>query len=238
MTGVNALTSPAFCPSSKQPELKHAAVKILKAELPWRLLAMAWLPEGQALRAQALLREAMGLFAFATAVPFGRDRSGVLFRAAAYEAPPPELLQQIETVLQLDQPGVLRYADRRRGQQRCMKLAAHGSDARLEAFLLAGDISAEAWVRPLLQDGASAQAFGRALLQPGAKAPVSLPARGRQICSCFDVGEAQIGQTLTRCSGPPEAQLAQLQSELQCGTNCGSCLPELKRIVRLRQQAA
>ncbi|MES3014966.1 MAG: nitrate reductase, partial [Pseudomonadota bacterium] len=26
--GVNALTSPAFCPSSKQPELKHAAVKI------------------------------------------------------------------------------------------------------------------------------------------------------------------------------------------------------------------
>ena len=28
--GVNALTSPAFCPSSRQPELKHAAVKILK----------------------------------------------------------------------------------------------------------------------------------------------------------------------------------------------------------------
>jgi assimilatory nitrate reductase catalytic subunit len=27
---------PAFCPSSKQPELKHAAVKVLKAELPWR----------------------------------------------------------------------------------------------------------------------------------------------------------------------------------------------------------
>ncbi len=238
MTGVNALTSPAFCPSSKQPELKHAAVKILKAELPWRLLAMAWLPEGQALRAQELLRESMGAFAFATAVPFGRERGGVLFRAAAYEAPPPELLQQIEAVLQLDQPGVLRYADRRRGQQRSMKLAAHGGDARLEAFLLAGDISAEAWVRPLLQDGASAQAFGRALLQPGAKAPLALPARGRQICSCFDVGEAQISETLARCHGTADAQLAQLQGELQCGTNCGSCIPELKRIVRLRQQAA
>ena len=42
--GVNALTTSAYCPSSKQPELKHAAVKILKAELPWSLLAVAWLP--------------------------------------------------------------------------------------------------------------------------------------------------------------------------------------------------
>ena len=41
MHGVNALTSPAYCPKSKQPELKHAAIKILKAELPWRLLGVA-----------------------------------------------------------------------------------------------------------------------------------------------------------------------------------------------------
>ncbi|MBU4505334.1 MAG: nitrate reductase, partial [Gammaproteobacteria bacterium] len=44
LAGVNALTTSAYCPTSKQPELKHAAVKILKAELPWNLLAMAWLP--------------------------------------------------------------------------------------------------------------------------------------------------------------------------------------------------
>ncbi|HSH89768.1 MAG TPA: nitrate reductase, partial [Ramlibacter sp.] len=41
LAGVNALTTSAFCPTSKQPELKHAAVKILKAELPWSLLAVA-----------------------------------------------------------------------------------------------------------------------------------------------------------------------------------------------------
>ena len=35
LAGVNALTTSAFCPDSKQPELKHAAVKILKAEMPW-----------------------------------------------------------------------------------------------------------------------------------------------------------------------------------------------------------
>jgi len=41
MSGVNALTTPALCPGSKQPELKHTAVKLQKAELPWTLLAMA-----------------------------------------------------------------------------------------------------------------------------------------------------------------------------------------------------
>ena len=32
------------------------------------------------------------------------------------------------------------------------------------------------------------------------------------------------------------ADLAQLQSELKCGTECGSCLPELKRMVNSRSE--
>ncbi len=32
LAGVNAITTSAYCPTSKQPELKHAAVKILKTE--------------------------------------------------------------------------------------------------------------------------------------------------------------------------------------------------------------
>ena len=104
--------------------------------------------------------------------------------------------------------------------------------------MLAGDISAEAWIRPLLQDEQPAQAFGRLLLVPGAKPPVATVARGRQVCSCFDVGEARITEALGNCGGTPDEQLAQLQSTLQCGTNCGSCLPEVKRLVRLHQRAA
>jgi assimilatory nitrate reductase catalytic subunit len=80
----------------------------------------------------------------------------------------------------------------------------------------------------------AAQAYGRALLQPGAKAPAAVTPKGRQVCSCFDVGEVRIGEALASCSGAPDAQLAQLQERLKCGTNCGSCLPELKRIVRMR----
>ncbi len=238
LTGVNALTSPAYCPSSKQPELKHAAVKILKAELPWRLLALAWVPPEQALTVRDALRARMDRFAFASVVPFGRERCGVMLRAANHEPATRSLLQEIEGLLGLDVAGALHYADQRRGQRRSMKLRADAESTRLDAFLLGGDISAEAWVRPLLQDGLPAQAYGRLLLQPGAKAPVALPSKGRQVCSCFDVGEARIEQVLDTCRGPGPEQLAQLQQQLKCGTNCGSCLPELRRLVQLRWQAA
>ncbi|TXH60885.1 MAG: hypothetical protein E6Q93_06010 [Burkholderiaceae bacterium] len=105
-------------------------------------------------------------------------------------------------------------------------------------MLLAVDSQAEAWVQPLLRDGGSAAAFGRALLQGGARPPVSVPDSGRQVCSCFDVREPQIAGVLDRCAGSIDTKLAQLQAELRCGTNCGSCLPELRRIVRLRERAA
>jgi assimilatory nitrate reductase catalytic subunit len=236
--GVNAITSPAYCPKSKQPELKHAAVKILKAELPWRMLGVAWLPDNEALHARDQLRQAMREFAYAACVPFGRERTGVLFRAAAYEAAPDELIARIEALLGLASSDVLHYADKRRGQRRSMRLLPSGSDLRLQGFLLAGDISAEAWIKTLLQDELPAQAYGRLLLVPGAKAPVAVAARGKQVCTCFNVTETDIAACLAQGTGSADAQLQRLQASLKCGTNCGSCVPELKRIVRLHQRAA
>ncbi len=132
-------------------------------------------------------------------MPFGRERSGVLLRAAAHEPAPDALLAEIESLLGLDGRGVLHYADRRRGQRRSMRLSAeHAADgaARLEGFLLAGDTAAEAWIRTLLQDALPAAAYGRQLLSPGAKPPIAVAARGRQVCSCFDVGESAIAACL------------------------------------------
>ncbi|MGE0330902.1 MAG: molybdopterin-dependent oxidoreductase [Ramlibacter sp.] len=251
LAGVNALTSPAFCPTSKQPELKHAAVKVLKAELPWALLGVAWLPEGEALAAREALKPLMAAFPFASCVPFssnaplegaaGRERTGVLFRAAAYEAPPDEVLVRMEALLGLDAADTLRYADRKKGQRRAMRLARNGDQATLEAFVLAGDTSAQAWVRTLLQEELPAQAYGRLLLVPGAKAPVAVQSRGKQVCTCFNVTAPAIYGYLADCSGTDDERLAALQGALKCGTNCGSCVPELKRMVRavvpLRQAA-
>jgi len=238
LTGVNALTTPAFCPRSKQPELKNAAVKVAKAALPWRLLALAWLPIDSALAVREALRPLLREFAFATLVPFGRERSGVLLRAAALAAPPPALLLQIEAQLGLGVDGALHYADARRGQRRTVRLAGDGAALRLEGFLFGGDISAEAWVRPLLQDELPAQAYGRTLLVPGATPPVALAPRARQVCNCFDVDAARIGAALASASGTPEARLDQLQRNLKCGTQCGSCLPELRRMVRAQAAPA
>jgi assimilatory nitrate reductase catalytic subunit len=236
LLGINGLTTSARCPRSKQPELKHTAVRIAPAELPWKLLALAWLPTAEALALREQLRPLMPAFAFASCVPFGRERTGLMFRAAAAEAAPQALLVQLESLLGLQAEGVLHYADRQRGQRRSMRLVGEGAAQRLDGFLLAGDIRAEAWVRPLLQDELPAQAYGRTLLFPGAQAPVALAARSRQVCSCFDVGEAAINACLGALSGPTEARLARLQADLKCGTNCGSCIPELKRLVRLQQR--
>ncbi len=232
LAGVNALTSPAFCPDSKQPELKHSAVKILKAELPWRLLAMAWFDDDRALRARERLVPLMARFDFAACVPFGRERTGVLFRAAAYEAPADALLEEIEAVLGLNASEALHYVDKKRGQRRSMRLAASDGQTRLDAFLLGGDTQAEHWIAPLLQEQQSAQGYVRLLLGAGAKPPRAAPARGRQVCSCFDVREEQISVALLSSTGDAAARLAQLQQRLQCGTNCGSCIPELQRMVR------
>ncbi len=241
LAGINALTTPAYCPTSKQPELKHTPVKILKAELPWSLLAMAWLPEDAALAARHTLQPLMAMFPFATCVPFsgltkdtqGAERSGILFRAAAHDAPVDALLEQIEALLGLQGADTLRYADRRRGQRRSARLVRRSDEsAGLEGFLLGGDTSAEAWIATLLREELPAQSYGRLLLSSGARAPLAVQSRGKPVCTCFNVTDLAIQTELGRCSGTADERLAALQGALKCGTNCGSCIPELKRMVR------
>jgi assimilatory nitrate reductase catalytic subunit len=239
--GVNAITTSAYCPSSKQPELKHAAVKILKAELPWTLLAIGWLPDDQAWLAREQLKNLMPRFPFAVCVPFGRERQGILFRAAAYEQPDDvqndAVLSEIENVLNLRGSDTLRYADKKRGQRRAIRIRREASAAKIESVLLAGDTSAQAWIKTLLQDELDASAYGRLLLAPGSQAPVAVQSKGAQICTCFNVTQPEIEAQLKTCQGSEEVRLAQLQAALKCGTNCGSCVPQLKKIIRATQIA-
>ena len=88
---------------------------------------------------------------------------------------------------------------------------------RLEAGKVRGDVNAQVVVLDATREPT---------------APVAVPARGKTVCSCFGVSESAIGDTLARCQGSEVERLAQLQDALKCGTNCGSCVPELQRMVR------
>ena len=248
LAGVNALTTSAYCPTSKQPELKHAAVKILKAELPWTLLAMAWLPSGQSLSVREQLKAMMRAFDFTSCVPFANNtpladastaREGVLFRAAGHAAPPDAVLAELAQILGLNSSESLHFSDQKKGQRRTARLVRHAGHAELQGFLLAGDTSAEAWIKTLLLDQLPAQSYGRLLLVPGAKPPMAVQSRGNTVCSCLNVTDTAIDAHLNALNadglamlGSDAQRLSSLQDALKCGTNCGSCLPELKRRVR------
>ncbi|MCE1250825.1 MAG: molybdopterin-dependent oxidoreductase [Comamonadaceae bacterium] len=240
LAGVNALTSGACCPQSLQPELKHTAIKVLKAELPWGLWAQAWLPLAQVQRVRQQLEEQMAQFPFASCSLFGRAEQGcgVQLRAAAHHAVDETLIEHIATLLGLQGAGLLAYRDARRGQWRRARLEATGKTQQLQAVLLAGDTSAQAWIAPLLQERLDAQPLRRALLQPGAKPPQPLAPRGATVCACEGVGENAITGLLETCQGDAPTRLKRLQNELRCGTQCGSCVPQLQRMVQASMAGA
>ncbi len=53
------------------------------------------------------------------------------------------------------------------------------------------------------------------------------PVSGRLICTCWEVGERAIAQAVKAGARSVEC----LGEELRCGTQCGSCIPELKRML-------
>jgi assimilatory nitrate reductase catalytic subunit len=57
--------------------------------------------------------------------------------------------------------------------------------------------------------------------------------KGAIVCSCFQVGENTIKKAIAGgCTGADA-----LGAELKCGTNCGSCIPELKSLIAKYQPA-
>jgi assimilatory nitrate reductase catalytic subunit len=58
--------------------------------------------------------------------------------------------------------------------------------------------------------------------------------RAPQVCNCFDVDAAAIAQAAAGCAPDldDDARLAAVQAGLRCGTQCGSCLPAVKALVR------
>ena len=227
--GVNTVTSAAFDPFSRQPELKHAAVKVSGVELPWRLTAFAQV-EPERLAAtfdalQALQRDVV----FMSAVLIGRERPGILLRAAHDAAPASAWVAALDALFDLEGDDVLRYEDGRRALSRRIRIAGD----RLLGVRLTGEpgaIASGEWLREWLVGARPVAEIRRMLLSPATHAPTGFVMAGRVVCQCFNVGEPEIAACLAACGGDARARLEALQRELKCGTNCGSCTPELRTL--------
>ena len=223
--GVNALTSPAIDPYSKQPELKHAAVQVSKVELPFHVVAMRRFAADEGDAARQLtgeLRLLLERFDYATLVPSGREETVVTLRAYAASPVPGEILDRIDALLLLDRPEqTMRYVDARKGVEKAARIV----DGRVESVCLSGETAAQDWLKNMMLAGASAEAYRPWVLAPVTKPPQGSLNRGRIVCVCVDVSENEIAAALRE-----GADLAQLQTRLKCGAECGSCVPELKRM--------
>jgi len=232
LTGINALMPAAYCPQSRQPELKHAAVRIESARMDWHLSAAAWLDSSDALRVRDHLRRWGAQCDFFSCVHFGREPDasvGVWLQAACTQAPDVAVWREVLDVLQMDQPATLRYEDVRQGRSRHIRLAHNGS---LAAFVLVGDARAPDWMLDSLKAQSSVAQWGRALLAAPDRPPHDAPARSPQVCGCHDVSEDDILQVLRSVEGGESRRLEALQQTLRCGTECGSCLPAVRALVR------
>jgi assimilatory nitrate reductase catalytic subunit len=236
--GVNTITVPTFDAFSKQPELKHTAVRVEKAELPYRLTAFGYPTDGDALSLLERLQSIQEAFEFFSATLIGRDEDGVLLRAASSEKAPTEILTQIDAAFGLDQVQTIRYDDARKNVGRRVLLRQQTQGASLAAVRLSGeltDVAAEPWLRDWLTRNELVEPIRRLLMLPSATPPNGYVEQGKVICSCWNVTQTAIDASLEAMNAAPaEIMLAQLQGQLKCGTNCGSCVPELKRCVQTR----
>ncbi len=221
--GANALACDATDPYSKQPELKHAAVQIEKAELPYPLTVVRRCASQS--EALALLQGARGQLAaypYASAGLYGRKSPLVVFRAATAEALDETAIAALDRLFGMaGEVGAIVYADATRKVSK--KAIAH--DGRLLGVRLVGETLAQAWLKQAMAEDELDASLIRFALAPTAKPPVSMPVRNI-VCKCADVSDEQINAALAG-----GADLPALQDSLKCGTFCGSCVPDIKRMV-------
>jgi assimilatory nitrate reductase catalytic subunit len=215
---VGDLVAPATDPHSGQPEAKATPAAVA----PMAFVSRGFVP----VRRAAVVMPASSWWA-RVAIAGG---TGYLL---ATDAPIETWRRMAKSLLagSLPRPGVepvevAEYIDIPRGLYR----AATFVQGRLEGCLFIGPAAAAPqWdaVREMFAADALAPPQRRMVLS--AKSADGLMDAGPMVCSCFGVGLNVIRRTLA--SGAA-ANVEEIGKALQAGTNCGSCLPELRRIVQ------
>ena len=230
--GVNALTVAAVDPVSKQPELKHAAIEVEAVDLPHRVVAMRRIDAAALSGVQALrdaLQPLLSSFDYATLTLGGRDNPVVMLHGYAAAPIADAVLDTLDQLFDLTDAGrTMRYIDARRRVEKSALVDA----GIVQSVCLSGETVAQEWLKNMMVEGAPAEAVRAWILAPVASPPRGSFNRGKIVCNCLDIAESEIRSVLATGAG-----LAQLQERLKCGTECGSCVPELKRLCAQEQDS-
>jgi assimilatory nitrate reductase catalytic subunit len=213
---VGALVNPVVDPLSGEPEFKHTPARVTAYVVAWQGFILSRRPVvpsdatwwSRSLGTQFLRYELAGRRVFG-------DWSKWARRLLQVAAPDSDWLE---------------YVDRSTGIYR----AAYVVDKRLEACVFLSprpDLPTRAWLsslfdQPFLDDG------DRAGLLMGTRADARADT-GDVVCSCFGVGRNSICAAIRQFGLSTPQQIGQ---RLRAGTNCGSCLPELKAILKQRDE--
>lgn len=225
--GVNALMPSAFDKVSHQPELKHASIKLEKLDLPWRMTVMR---SGMSLALLQQIRPLLQHFEYASCGLSGRDPGIMILRAADSQAPDEALIQQLDALLGMtDDIPMLHYHDAKRGISK--RILVEGD--QVTGVRLLGEILATDWLKEVMTQGKLTDELRRWALAPLSTPPTGQRGRGKIVCNCLDVSENEIIDNILI-----GADFATLQNKLKCGTECGSCVPELKQLVLRHQKTA
>jgi assimilatory nitrate reductase catalytic subunit len=203
---IGALVQPATDPHSGQPEAKAT---------PARIAPLAVSHYGLALSRQPVRRSGLAYWAAA------RTSFGHILHFAL-DTPGGGWLPWQHTML--PEGDTVTFADAAAGAYRAAVLR----DGRLEAMIFVGPtptLPAPEWLKSQFERPVIPVAERRALL---AGRPIQGGIEeGPVVCVCFQVGSARIAAAISEGNSTVE----KIGSRLGAGTNCGSCVPELHRLL-------
>ena len=217
---VGALVNPVVDPVSGEPEFKHTPVRVEPFMVAWHGFALSRDDAPKALTADAAWWTRIAGDGYTRHELAGR-RSDAGWASRA------------RTMLGADDPDAdwLEYEDVSAGIYRAARVIA----GRIEACLFISprpDLPSRAWLSGLFakEQLEVADRVGLLVGEPLTRGDDA----GATVCSCFGVGRRPIEAAIRGGCATP----AVLGVKLKCGTNCGSCVPELKGIIsELRAQA-
>ncbi|SAL22781.1 nitrate reductase [Caballeronia peredens] len=212
---VGAVVNPVVDPVSGEPEFKHTPVSIEKFHVTWHGFSLSRAaPDLDSVTHWTRVHGAR----FVRYEMAGRNR---------FDAAHGDHHDWARTLFRIDDRHAdwIEYEDKSAGVYR----AAHVIDDRIESCVFISerpDLPARAWLASLFDKDCLDEEDRVSLLlgQPIGKGEDT----GPTVCSCFGVGRNTICNAI-RNNGLKSA--AEITSCLKAGGNCGSCVPELKKLI-------